>query len=265
MRGRASSRYVKLYSDSFCVRQYFHCDILKYNRARRRDTLLTSPHRMVLPDETKFSFEWDNRSCPGMSMRSFLRSRHAELERWARNLPLVTIIHLGAIDVNNRMVAATGAAFGHYVLNFLNRMKDIAKRNLSPQEATTFENKLRQQHRFIWLGLPDWGPDYNPRFQNSLTAAQYKNARRRINATMKNSFRRRLWENHNCVIFTPNTDNPERNGIHLTPAETKKFAQQVARVAARLLCTYCRIEMSGDYNEDLHQPDVLKSGRCNWG
>ena len=265
MRGQASSRYVKLYADSFGTRQYFHCDILKLNEDRSRDTLLASPHRQVLSEETNFSFEFDNRSCPGMSMRSFLRSRHAEIERWAKNLPLVTIIHLGAIDVNNKLVAATGAAFGHYVLDFLTRMKNIAKRNLSPREAAAFEKKLKHQHRYLWLGLPDWGPDYKPRYQNSMTAAQYKNARRRMNATMKNSFRKRLWEGHNCVWFTPNTDNPARNGIHLTPEETKKFVEQVARAASKLICTYCRIEMSGDYNEELHKPDVLKSGKCNWG
>ena len=45
----------------------------------------------------------------------------------------------------------------------------------------------------------------------------------------------------------------------------KKFVEQVARAASKLICTYCRIEMSGDYNEELHKPDVLKSGKCNWG
>ena len=132
MRGRASSKYVKFYSDSFGARRHFKCDILRSKKGERHDTLLCSPHRIVLPSETKFSIDWDNRACPGMSMRKFLRSRHQELERWARNLPVVTVVHLGAIDVNNRMVTATGAAYGNYVLNFLSKMKDIAKRNLSP-------------------------------------------------------------------------------------------------------------------------------------
>ena len=265
MRGRADSKYVKFYSDSFGARKNFHCDILRSKKDKRHDTLLCSPHRKVLPSETKFSIDWDNRACPGMSMRKFLRSRHQELEIWARNMPVVTVVHLGAVDVNNKMVTATGAAYGSYVLNFLSKMKDIAKRNLSSQEVAIFEKKLKEDHRFIWIGLPDWGQDYRPKFKHSLTATQYKDVRRRLNAAMKKSYRKRLWERHNCILFTPNTDNPERDGIHLTPAETRKYADQIARVTSRMLCTYCRIVMSGNYNEVMHHPDVLKSGRCDWG
>ena len=123
-------------------------------------------------------------------------------------------------------------------------MQDIAKRYLTHEEVETFEKSLKEDHKFIFCGLPDWGNKYKPKYQNSLTPGEYKTIRRRLNSAMKSN-RKKLWKKYNCVLFTPELNYPARNGIHLTPKETAKFAKQIALVCGRLCCTYCRIYMSG--------------------
>ena len=254
--------YIKFYSDSFGNKKFFKCGLLTCRNSQHPNTLKCAPHRVVLRKDTKFTVGWDNKASPGMSMHSLLTSHEGELSEWARNMPICTVIHLGAIDVNNKLVKDTGKAYGDYVFNFLEQMKIVAKRYLTNKEKESFEEKLREDHRFLLCGLPDWGKDYKPKYSHSLTPKQYKNARRRLNSAMKKN-RKKLWREHKCVLFTPELNNPARNGIHLTPKETVNFAKQIATVCGRLCCTYCRILMSGKFDKNHHQAETLKSGGCD--
>ena len=148
------------------------------------------------------------------------------------------------------------------MFNFLNQMQNIAKKYLISEEIETFEKKLKEDHRFLLCGLPDWGKDYKPKCEYSLTPDQYKYTRRKLNSAMKKNYRKKLWTQYNCVLFTPELNYPKRDGIHLTPMETVKFAKQIALMCGKMVCTYCRILMSGKFNKDQHQAKVLKSGRC---
>ena len=91
--------YVKFYSDSYGRPEFFKCDLLTCENSEHADTLKCSPHRVVLPTDTKFTVGWDNKACSGMSMQSFLSSKEMELCEWAKNMPILTVIHLGAVDV----------------------------------------------------------------------------------------------------------------------------------------------------------------------
>ena len=147
------------------------------------------------------------------------------------------------------------------MFNFLDEMQDIAKRYLTYEETETFERGLRTNHRYIFCGLPDWGENYKPKFPYSLTPAEYKTTRRRLNSAMKDN-RRRLWRDYKGVLFTPELNYPARNGVHLTPEETVLYAKQIALVCGRLCCTYCRIQMSDKFKVEQHKDTTLKSGRC---
>ena len=76
--------YVKFYSDSYGRQEFFKCDLLTCENNEHADTLICSPHRVVLPNDTKFSIRWDNKAYPGMSMQGFLRGKEMELCEWAK-------------------------------------------------------------------------------------------------------------------------------------------------------------------------------------
>ena len=145
----------------------------------------------------------------------------------------MTIIHLGAIDVNNQHMMNTGKtlekAYCDYVFQFLDNMISTGKRYLTTEESDNFQKGLKTTHRFMLVGLPDWGKDYEPKYAFSLTPDQYHNTRRRLNSAMKDNLCR-LWNYYKGVIFTPTINNPERNGMHLAPQETVKYVKQSATV-----------------------------------
>ena len=252
------------FSDSWGNPKYFKCPQLVSQNGRYIDTIRIDPHRVVNLNkfEVHFSLGWINRAIPGLSMDKLLNNYADELISWARNLPIVTVIHLGAVDVNNRVVGETGKEYGDYVFDFLEQMIESAQVTLSDQEKAIFLRKLQNDHRFLWLGLPDWGMEYTPKYDNSMTPAQYKKARRRINSAMKKN-QAKLWRMYKGIIFTPMLSHPQRNNVHLSASDARKFARQIAVVVSRLSCTYCRIEMSGKFKKCQHAAKALKSEGCN--
>ena len=255
------SEHVKMFADSFGSPQYFRCDQLENGT-----TLAIAPHRIVLDREPDVLFKvgFDNCSAPGMSMRGFILRKRAVIRAWAERLPRVTIIQLGAIDVNNNFIGESdkpGKAYCDYVFKFLDDIIEIGESHLANDEAENFRVALRTTHRFLMVGLSDWGPNFNPKYETSLTPEQYKKARRKYSSAMDLN-RRRLWNSYKGVLFTPMLSHPERNNMHLAPHESTKYAEQILAVCAKLTCTYCRITMSNKFNKIEHTADVLKQGTC---
>ena len=92
---------------------------------------------------------------------------------WANNLPAITLLHLGACDVANEdigRVTDIRAKFPKKYIDFLQQLK--AKGRVAALDKEAFDTKL-QHHKFLVVGIPDWGKFGGGYYHHSLDQDEY--------------------------------------------------------------------------------------------
>ena len=256
-----------LFADSFGTIRHFRSNRLLRLMHNYQDALDIRPHRVTHGNVFIHDLEWINLSEGGMSLLD-LSTKEWVLHDWARGLPLITIIHAGAIDVNNRLFpvpAENGNIAKAYCDHFFRRLtaiEEMATRNLSQVQRSEYDSR-KQHHKYLIIGLPDWGQNWEPRFPHSMTPAEYTLARKSINDRMGN-YQRKLWREFKGVLFTPKTSMPNRHRMHLADPDNSRYTNQILRVASRMICSNCRRSLTvGRFIKAEHHHDaLLRQGDC---
>ena len=179
-----------------------------------------------------------------------------EIEKWARNVPKVTITHLGSVDVTTPALAnlennKLRKEYPNMVCKFLENWEQSARSLFEnkPQSLRAFERKM-EKHRWLIIGVSDWGKSDRIR---GISWQEHRHNRRLANTGM-DSYVKKFFQNHRAVIYKPMVNNPEyyNGGIHLTGKSQEEFLEQVFGVAARLACDFCHEWSTDNFDKEEH-------------
>ena len=148
------------------------------------------------------------------------------------------------------------AEFPQKYIKFLIELK--AKGRAAANDKNIFDTKM-QQHKFLVVGVPDWGKFGNGYYPHSLDQEEYFNARRSANDGLRNNVRG-LWQNHKALLVFPNIEEPvERNltpnDVHLYGNTAWHYGNTIFKIAARLVCHHCQLREK--YLKEEHHKDFL--------
>ena len=162
-------------------------------------------------------------------------------ERWANNVPAVTVFCAGACDINNTYLGNTPIAdvrqgYPYYVENIINDFLYQCRRKA--QNVETFDRRLRD-HRFLICEPANWGVEYDP--HTDVSPVEYRQRCTRAQNGL-NRHSRRLWETYSAAIFMSSPDfQRQRDWVqnHLAAATQEHYIDELLRVVKNLLCDHC--------------------------
>ena len=186
----------------------------------------------------------------------------AARERWANNVPAVTVFCAGACDINNSYLGNTPIADVRqgYPLYVESNLQDfIYKCWRKANDVTTFDRRLRN-HRFVICEPANWGIDYEPR--TNVDPVEYRQRCTRAQNGI-NRHARRLWNSYSAAIFTSSPEfQQHRDWVqnHLAAATQERYIGELLKVVKNLLCDYCTPGV--DYWRQEHQRHFNNGDFC---
>ena len=233
-------------SDSYLKYYYFHCDQIVGN------TIQLGTHVHNLDNGTSLNYLVLNNQSKGGNTINQVLNNSGFIYSWAENLPNITIVHLGACDIANQEIDNT-KEYKTKILNLMESLTTLGRKHLENNEnkIKEFDTKMTN-HRFLLIGVPDWGEFGDGKYDHSLNGDQYRQLRRKINSTL-NNIRSHIWHDYKAAVFTPDMANAKRVGVHLdSKTSSSEYSSQIAKAAARLVCTRCNFNSSYDKNQHKH-------------
>ena len=181
----------------------------------------------------------ENYSKGGYTLDAFLNDKD-KLEKWACDLPELSILHIGACDLAN-----TGKydkenvkkQFLKDLSHFLREWPVRARKTLKDvRRETKFDRRL-EDHKWMLVKIPVWDESNGIR---NITNAEFKELRRKANTALK-TVRTSFWKEFRAVILSTDLQHPEfyPNSVHLTPRCQREFNRQVLSAAAKVVCEFC--------------------------
>ena len=182
--------------------------------------------------------------------------------RWANNVPAVTVLALGACDLNNTYmsnipITELRRAYPRYVMGQIEDFMYHARRASNNTEQ--FDARVAH-HRFLVCEPSNWGVDYEPRAD--LTAEEYRQRCTRAQCGLQRS-RRRLWELYSTSVFTCSPASMQLRGWnqnHLDGASQEVFVGELLTAIQCLLCDTCTPQV--DFYKEEHMRNHLTNFTC---
>ena len=161
--------------------------------------------------------------------------------RWANNVPAVTVLAVGACDMNNAYIANIPLAdvrknYPEYVMGIIEDF--IYKARRATSNIDNFDARLAN-HRFLVCEPANWGVDYEPRAD--MTPDEYRQRCTRAQCGLQRN-RRRFWELYSTSVFTSSPRSQELRGWtgnHLDGSSQENFISELLTAVRCLLCDTC--------------------------
>ena len=162
------------------------------------------------------------------------------LRKWALSYPLVTILHLGGVELASGQLikgsekATLGRFVGETIEN--NIVQLISK--AANYQVDSRNKEWNKERIFILVGIPDW--HHFRGYAHSLSPDQVKKLRRIINHKLARLMVT-LWRIHRVILVKPNINNPRILGVHLHPNDQASYNNQILEVVKKALCSHCKL------------------------
>ena len=184
----------------------------------------------------------NNFSQGGYTFERFLKNDHGELGKWARHVPELSILHVGACDIANTGKYNAGNIKKNFIVdlkNFLTEWPKKARKELKEdyrRKTVEFDRRL-PYHKWMIVKIPAWDESDGIR---GMAKEEFKLMRKKVNAALGNA-RTHLWKEFRAVIFAPNLQHPQfqQGSVHLTAEYQEIFNRQVLSAAAKVICEFC--------------------------
>ena len=186
---------------------------------------------------------------------------------WARDVPEVTVLHVGACDIANTRkykIDTIKKLFLEDLLHFLKQWPILAKEQLKGHSIADrraraqFERQL-VKHKWLIVKIPQWKGSDGIR---GIEPEKFRQMKKRANTGLDNN-KSRLWKSFRAVLLGPHIPYPQfkPGEVHLTKEDQSKFNEQVIEVANKLLCEFCPWT-AGEYKHQEHKDLLNNRNKC---
>ena len=181
----------------------------------------------------------ENYSKGGYTFDAFLKDEE-RLDKWAREVPELSILHVGACELantNKYTKEKVKTQFTSNLAQFLKEWQTEAKKKLKTSKQKALFDRRLKTHKWLIVNVPVW--DQSTGILH-MTPEDFRICRKRINTALKNS-RTRLWEEFNAVILCMELQYPQffPGKVHLKPDSQLDFNTQVFDAASKVICEFC--------------------------
>ena len=180
----------------------------------------------------------ENYSKGGYTLDKFLDDPE-KLNKWAREVPEVTILHVGACDLANSGKYDTKTVkkqFPKDLSSFLRKWQDKARESLNERGKVHFNRRL-ENHKWLIVKIPVWDQCNGIK---GISKNKFAYMRKRVNTTLKNA-RTTFWKEFRAIIVAIDLQYPkfDRKTVHLTSECQKQYNELVLGAASKLICEFC--------------------------
>ena len=238
-------RVIALLGDSWTSKKRFEHNIVDNNPADYIDicphattssTWRHSESNKIVVAECAFL---KNYSKGGYTLEEFLNDED-KLEKWARDYPDLSILHVGACDLANTGKYNKDNVKKQFIKDlsyFLREWPRRAKKTLDDGWRKAKFDRSLADHKWLIVKIPAWDESNGIR---NITNDVFKELRRKTNSALKNA-RTSFWNEFRAVILSTELQHPEfhSNSVHLTPSCQIEFNRQVLSAAAKVVCEFC--------------------------
>ena len=227
--------------DSWC----YNDRMISYHRVGTSH-LVMRPHKVQVGIETTLgyptkgtiSFGWfESYSFPSLTYRAALANERM-IERWAHDVPRVTILHMGAcfiagsydLDIwhdEQGRKKSMKTIYRQEVTNFLTQWKILTAAACKSPASIAQYNTRMQRHTFILVNVPDWCKQKI----RGITAEEYRKLRKDANQGITR-MEEELWQDYNTIICRPQMSGVEwdASSVHPSIRDQEIWAEQVLQV-----------------------------------
>ena len=203
----------------------------------------------------------ENYSQSGYTFDKFLKDEEI-LDKWAREVPEVSILHVGACELaNTNKYTKEGikTQFTRNLARFLEEWPASAKEQLKTNKQKALFDRRLKTHKWLIVNVPVW--DQSDGILN-MSPEDFRFCRKRINTALKNS-RTQYWEKFNAVILPLDLQYPQffPGKVHLRPDSQLDFNTQVFDAASKVICEFCTWTL-GKFVSAEHNQLLRKSHMC---
>ena len=182
--------------------------------------------------------------------------------RWANNVPAVTVLALGACDLNNTYLSGLPitelrTAYPRYVMGQIQDFMYQARR--AANNTQIFDARVAH-HRFLICEPANWGVEYEPR--GDLSPEEYRQRCTRAQCGLQRK-RRMLWDNYSASVFSCSPNSMVRRGWtrnHLDAPSQEAFVGELITAVQCLLCDTCTPQV--EFYKEEHERHHLANFTC---
>ena len=183
-----------------------------------------------------------NYSKGGYTLDKFLKD-DARIDRWAREVPRVSVLHVGACDFANTGKYNLGNVkkqfltdLDHFLTEWTRKAKLVGLSLPNNRLRANFERCLAG-HKWMIVKIPVWDKSNGIR---NISNDEFMNLRKKANTALRDA-RTSFWKKFRAVIVPTELQHPEflQDSVHLTEEFQNLFNRQVLSAAAKLVCEFC--------------------------
>ena len=210
----------------------------------------------------------ENYSEGGYTLDRFLNDG-VRLGKWAREVPELTILHVGACDIVNERKYESNTIkkqFVKDVADFMDEWPKKARETLDKEPSSlhkrhlknTFDHRL-PKHQWLIVRIPVWDASNGIRYMDNKV---FGDLRRKANSGLADA-RTRFWLEHRAVVLPIDLQSPQfiPGQVHLTDQYQREFNRQVLSAAAKIVCEFCHWTRERLVSRE-HNQLVDRSRRC---
>ena len=183
-----------------------------------------------------------NYSRGGYTLDKFLKD-DARIERWAREIPRVSVLHVGACDfANTGKYNSTNVKkqfltdLDHFLAEWTNKARLVGLNLPNNRLRSNFDRGLAS-HKWMIVKIPVWDKSNGIR---NISNDEFMNLRKKANTALRD-VRTSFWKKFRAVIVPTVLQHPEflQGSVHLTEEFQNLFNRQILSAAAKLVCEFC--------------------------
>ena len=183
-----------------------------------------------------------NYSRGGYTLDKFLKD-DKRIERWAREIPRVSVLHVGACDfANTDKYNSTNVKkqfvtnLDHFLEEWTNKARKVGLSLPSSRLRSNFDRGLAS-HKWMIVKIPVWDQSNGIR---GISKDEFTTLRRKANSALRD-VRTSFWIKFRAVIVPTTLQHPEfqQGSVHLTEKHQDLFNRQILSAAAKLVCEFC--------------------------
>ena len=162
------------------------------------------------------------------------------LRQWALSYPLVTILHLGGVELASGQLikGSEKATLGRFVGETIERNIVQLISKAANYQVDSRNIQWNEERIFILVGIPNW--HHFRGYDHSLSPDLVKKLRRIINHKLAR-LTVTLWRIHRVILVKPDLSNPRILGVHLHPEDQLNYNSQILEVAKKSVCINCQL------------------------
>ena len=189
----------------------------------------------------------ENLSFGGATMETMLEETKA-MERWVRDVPALTLLHLGGCDIGYGNISkdSTDGPKKQYKKSLFDFLETWIERATEEIEKFSYDNvaikeKMREKvkvHKWLIVSIPDWGKNCTQ--VKGVSAQDHVEIRRKCNHALDDTTTY-LKNRYNAVVLRTNFErkDTEYDNIHFSLEDQKRYNEIIFSVVRRLLCDVC--------------------------